>query len=173
MSEEGFDLKNMLAGIAKFASGKNSKKFDFAKSIFKATGVDQTMFQWILKQVIANPNLAKALYQIRSLVTKENADAFLQFSLSVLIPSSNDISILLGIVSIGVVHSQFPIEGHAYQECRKELKKLLIHEDQKIKDSATVILHMLGDSAVDSDSSNSAKNRLEDGGFDIIRAIEG
>jgi hypothetical protein len=175
--DENYGFKSLLGDIAKMAGGKKSPKLNFyveaAKNLFSFSGFDQQVTRWFLTKALTNPNIAKSLFKIRGMITEGNAETFLNFSLAVLIPSDNEISILLGVISIGIVHKQFPIKGDHLKECRSEVKKLLIHEDSKVKDAATVILELLGDSVVDKDSARAARKRLTQGGVDISKVIKG
>ena len=175
--KEQYGWKNLLSDFAKMTGGKKTPKLNFymdaAKNLFSFSGLDQSVTRWFLTKALANPNIAMTLFKIRSLINEQNAETFLNFALTMLLPSDNEISILLGVVSIGIIHNQFPIQGELLAECKSELRQLLIHKEKKVKDAATVILTHLGDSIVDKDSADSARERLTKGGIDINKAIRG
>jgi len=174
--EKTYGLKDLLSDIAGIAGGKKSPRADLymkaAKNLFSFSGLDQKVTIWFLTKALTNPNIAKTLFRIRGMINEGSSETFLNFSLTVLIPSDNPISKLLGIISIGMIHNRFPLKGENFQNAKSTLKKLLIDEDLKIKDAATVILQLLGDSVVDKESAKEAKERLKKGGIDIKQAIK-
>lgn len=170
-AEEGYTFKSLLGDIANLAAGKPDPRMSLAwgaaKTFFTMSGFDEKISQAIVVKALTSPSIAKSLFYIRSLICQENAEMLVNAAMVFMIPHKNAIARLLGAITIGLVHKKMPLEEQIFGHAKASLKGLLIDEDEKVKDAATVILESLGDSMVDKNTADEAKERLKKEGVDL------
>ena len=165
----------ILASLAQYIAGKpgyeTEKLIEKARGIFALSGVTNgAVSEAIIKSVISSPGTLRLIMKIKGLVDEKNSRVVLKTAEKVLLEDSEDSHKIIGIVSIGLVHRHFPLDGEERLRIGKRLKVLVSSENEDVRDSAAVILDFIGFSQK---GIADAMGRLESKGIPIKDAVSG
>jgi len=169
--------ENILTGIVKAVSGKKNKHIDFYKEAFKkvvniaglsdkVSEIEQKATQWIVFQALMNPNIAGAIFQLRSLINDNNALVLLGIAKNHLVLSSEKNANLLGLAIVSAVSQKFKIDTNTLLETKNAVVSLTESDDEIVRSAAIIVLDVISGIGNIADIEK-ASIVLKDAGIDI------
>lgn len=168
-----YDFKSLLGDVVNLAAGRSDPRLSLAlgaaKTFLAISGYDEKLSKAIILKALSSPTVSKSIFYLRSMVNKENANILMNSAIVFMIPSSNAIVRLLGVITISLVNRKLDLEEGTKEYSKISLRSLLNDSDLKVRDAAVVTLEALGEK-INKKKTKEAKERLKEEGIDIEEA---